>query len=634
MDLSVRFASGRVGTARIADASPHGLRLVGGEDREPRAYVSLELDLPDGALRLGAMVARKIESPPGLGLELFAVDGESDRRWRNLLEQSSAEPVRIVPRAPSLALEPVLSTVDPTPAIEDTEHRVERRAPPRPSFLVRPRDQGRLWAFYRGELARGRLRLESPVPAVVGDRAEVLVTHPHTEAEWSLAGFISGCRPHRGGVHRVDVQLEELSASARADFRLFVTTGRPPEPEVASEEIDLGDIDEMEPISEVEEEEVTLIATDPPPATPAAPSLVQPSAIRRAAPPRASTVPYAAPTSLFGAFFAEARQAEGVSEVPCEQPEVQLAPDPAEVGPSAPVPEAESEPDIEAEAEPELEVFGASDEVEPATLSEEALEEDTASSRDALIHEPSMPSNIVGPQLVGVGAAFDLDDADLDEELGSAEEAELASPSLAEGSGLRILPRRGEAPKRSAGADSVVVTPARPHQVLQGRMGGLRSVTPPPATPGSYFELEDEVSAAMPPALPRRSLGLRKAADERPARHVHQMVFSESTNPELARDLGLARANVVRNPDQPEALERLAGHLERARDGAGEAVDVLKQLAALTSEDPGPWLRMASLLSRLGRYAEAAEAVEQARSLGADPDPDLVKVIEGATAAP
>ena len=225
------------------DISAHGVSVRSTRDRPLRQYVELELTLPgEERIALTAMVARG--DGRELGLELFKLEARAKQRWQGYL----AELARSAPaEAPEPSVAPTVERA--APPSRESSSRVLRQLPERasssalvrepslpdavvpetPVLVVKPSDLGRMWAFYRGELARGRMRLECPIRVSPGLVVEVLVVHPDSGVEWSLSGEVTACQPGRGTHPIVDVELVGLDTAVRATFRSFVATGVAPE---------------------------------------------------------------------------------------------------------------------------------------------------------------------------------------------------------------------------------------------------------------------------------------------------------------------------------------------------------------------------------------------------------------------
>ncbi len=208
---------------RTVNVSSHGIAVFSTRDRPLRQYVELEISLPEPINRsvlVTAMVARHADevsegAQQGLGLDFFLFDAKAKDDWQfylRLLRDSAG-----LPSEPESAEAPARTPPRRPPSVPAAEI---------PTFLIKPRDLGRLWAFYRGELARGRVRIESPVPKAQGSLAELLVVHPTTESEWILQGRVDECTTGRSGRPVLQIGLDGLTPQLKADFRSYVSTGQ------------------------------------------------------------------------------------------------------------------------------------------------------------------------------------------------------------------------------------------------------------------------------------------------------------------------------------------------------------------------------------------------------------------------
>ncbi len=104
------------------------------------------------------------------------------------------------------------------------------------------------------------------------------------------------------------------------------------------------------------------------------------------------------------------------------------------------------------------------------------------------------------------------------------------------------------------------------------------------------------------------------------------------TNPELDRDIALARARVVRSPTSVTACYRLSTLLMKAGDRRGfdDAVDSLLEVLQLEPNHPGAHHVLAEALARSGDYKRAWEHLRKAKRLGYQVDPDLERIISEA----
>lgn len=249
VELPVRLRDAQGGDdARTADVSSHGISIATAKRRPLRQYVELEITLPAPSPKITAtaLVARLIDDVDcgtdhgrtGLGLDFFLFDARAKNEWQRFIarvrsdhderDARDAQPEGLSSLAGAQAGP---STIVPAPAIapdrlpaapwSDAEADADT-----PTFIVKPRDQSRLWAFFRNEMTRGLVRIEAPVAMRPGDPVELLVVHPSTFAEWSLKGRVSRTIA-RSAVARpvLEIGLTSLSEDDRARFRSFVQTG-------------------------------------------------------------------------------------------------------------------------------------------------------------------------------------------------------------------------------------------------------------------------------------------------------------------------------------------------------------------------------------------------------------------------
>ncbi|MCK6547059.1 PilZ domain-containing protein, partial [Myxococcota bacterium] len=245
---------------RTSDVSAHGIAVLASKSRSLRQYVELELTLPAPSSKLSvtAVVARIAEDleladgtrGKGFGLDFFLFDAKAKAEWQRFMARLRTEPQLVntlqaafssaAPPAPARPAAPAPAAAAAAPADEEP-----------PTFLIKPRDLGRLWAFFRGEMSKGVVRIETPIAKKVGEPVELLVVHPSSHAEWTLAGKVARSVTHgRGGRPVLEIALVDLDQAHRAAFRSFVATGQG----MIEEDIHLhsGDLDEAEASLEVE----------------------------------------------------------------------------------------------------------------------------------------------------------------------------------------------------------------------------------------------------------------------------------------------------------------------------------------------------------------------------------------------
>ncbi len=239
-----------------ADVSAHGIAVFSPKARPLRQYIELEIALPEprANINVTAVVARHADlmnrdtraQTAGLGLDFFLFDASAKSRWKAFLEKLRVDGTDFLEDAavfeeaaaldgdgqrslPQVAKPPVELEL-PSNLPEDDET---------PTFIIKPRDLGRLWAFYRGELAKGRVRIETPVAQEDGTEVELLVVHPGSHAEWILEGYVAETKSkaERGKRPIIEINLVAVTSELKTAFRNFVATGRG----MIEEDVEIGD---------------------------------------------------------------------------------------------------------------------------------------------------------------------------------------------------------------------------------------------------------------------------------------------------------------------------------------------------------------------------------------------------------
>jgi Flp pilus assembly protein TadD len=156
------------------------------------------------------------------------------------------------------------------------------------------------------------------------------------------------------------------------------------------------------------------------------------------------------------------------------------------------------------------------------------------------------------------------------------------------------------------------------------------------------FDYHSEQEQAQPPPLPRaiskrppplppsaRRRAIKETAGAPTSSPAHQAVKTEGTDPELDRDIALARARVVRSPNSVTACYRLSTLLMRRGDidNFDDALQTLLRVMELEPNHPGAHHKLAEVFARRGQYLEALEHLQRARRLGYRTDPDLEAVV-------
>jgi hypothetical protein len=150
-------------------------------------------------------------------------------------------------------------------------------------------------------------------------------------------------------------------------------------------------------------------------------------------------------------------------------------------------------------------------------------------------------------------------------------------------------------------------------------------------------ELETHPEEPLPPSVAQ--VVVSKAADaprtrrasglNEPSWSNHRQINSEGTDPELDRDIALARARVVRSPASVTACYHLGRLLLRRgnEDALGEATVQLSRAVELEPNHPGAHLAAAELAVRQGNFDAAADHLQRARRLGYRIDAGLERAV-------
>ncbi len=185
---------------RAIDVARHGLFVSIADPPHLRHLVQLVLHLPDGPLQVAAAVSRTLPGQ-GVGLSLFAMSAPAKQRWDAfiILTQQSVDSAP-VPRA---GLSQPLSQA--------------------PAFVVKLKTMERLREYLQSHVAVGGTVLFTPVLPPAGAAVQLVVVHPHTEAEFVLHG-----RVHRAvfdAPKRLEILFEHTDM---VGFARFVDSGQPP----------------------------------------------------------------------------------------------------------------------------------------------------------------------------------------------------------------------------------------------------------------------------------------------------------------------------------------------------------------------------------------------------------------------
>jgi hypothetical protein len=678
--LPVTLKDGKGGeSTRTSNISAHGIAVFSTNARPLRQYLELDIHLPenDVPITITAVVARHADkldagqgtNSPGLGLDFFLFDARAKQMWAQFLSELRRKGVpAAAPLIPPPAPEPL------EPAFDDT-----------PTFIIKPRDLGRLWAFYRGEMTKGRVRIETPIIKPIGTRVELLVVHPSSQAEWVLEGSIATSNQNaRGGRPVLEIELDNLGNDPKSEFRNFVATGRgmieedvsmslevpssvsslpPPTPSIKPVDLDDEDVEmpptvlaeasgpkapdaeeneaaefrfesvviDLDNLSEeqlrsgivsapaprADEEDETLEREPPPPPlrtfddepsdptiTPHSPEVIEDRELREALAP--------SNRSLFGAFFDEAAEAEEQRRSAPPIRPLKLETTARLRAPSG--------------GKPRLQSVSPAPQIDDLTPPKTGLRSLPGNGEIRRAQAPELPSKRPPPVPLPSG---DEPFAPLTPDEGDFPVVRGAPESFYSG--------RAPPPPSLDRSDEPIELVEEIEPVfgsMSPQIRGIHEIAQnPPVPPGNMFEAEDSSaelepvpragSRKPPPPLPPSAR--RRAIKESAGGGLPQSMSTEGTDPELDRDIALARARMVRSPNSVTACYRLSTLLMRRgdQDNFADALTTLQRVMELEPNHPAAHHKLAEVLARRGEYREASEHLARARRLGYRVDPDL-----------
>jgi PilZ domain-containing protein len=658
IELPVRLKDAQGGEeTSTANISAHGIAVIVERPRELRQYVELEITLPMTERRIivTALVARIIDGLAtssgrrgrGLGLDFFLFDARAKSEWHDF--------IREVRRERSVA--PPESAGAPRP--DGLE--------PASTFLVRPRDLTRLWGFFRREMERGVVRIETPVPKAVGEPVEILVVHPITLSEWCLQGKVERSIDRRSGRPVLEIGLIALDEATREEFKAFVSSGEGMIQEDVPISTDLPIDDAVAPESDAE-------AQPAPAEAPEIPIRVPTSDLTIPRPPPGSVIfdldevvaanlaPASEPEdektvnvmpSIPRAISIAAQRAkderDAVEAARALRPPI---PAPSLSAPGTPTP-LEDGMEAPEEVESREPGYGADPKSLSGKLFSSFFFEAAESQKPKKVHVAPPSKSAPRIELRSLGQVQPLPRA-------TSEPKPLSPPPLTHPTPVFPAAADGPPPLPPAPIDPRVAgVVARPTPVLPFTSGGYlpkpepskvipqKTRTPPPLPPplppspaaspiaGAAMPIvrgapdPDLGVKRTPPPLPPEPMPIRRTTlrpnIEEASTGAHRSVSTQGLDPSLDRDIALARARVVRSPNSVSACYRLGTLLLRRGDvtGFGEAIDTLHRVMELEPNHPGAHHAVAEALVRRGEYASAAEHLQKARRLGYQVDPEL-----------
>lgn len=223
--LTVRRATYTVVTE---DVSFRGLFVRTDETIGARQLVPIEIDLPDGMLKVHGMAVWVIgkDNPggrvPGVGLQFYGLGREENGRWQRFVRGLRESEVRAAEEANAqadgaasagLAVEPI------------------RRTHPRFSaaFLVRAKNRDTLLALYTRDISAGGMFLLTAEPVAIGATIALELVHPDAKQVFELSAVVrrTARAPEPSGL---GLEFPELDEARRKALFHFILSGVSSEP--------------------------------------------------------------------------------------------------------------------------------------------------------------------------------------------------------------------------------------------------------------------------------------------------------------------------------------------------------------------------------------------------------------------
>jgi hypothetical protein len=208
LEVEIR-TRGRGQICPSADVSRHGMYLTTPNPPHERQLLILRIPVPDDQPPIDVMasVVRRHspgvgggnERPAGMGINFFALTEENKNRWEAYLAKLRGEAPR------------------------PTEEGVENN---RPTFLLQPRDVGRLQLFESRDFSQGSMFLRTPVLREADEIIKVMLLHPVTDEEFPLLARVKAV--HNGSKTEpkgMTLDFVPIDAEVRSAFHAFVEHG-------------------------------------------------------------------------------------------------------------------------------------------------------------------------------------------------------------------------------------------------------------------------------------------------------------------------------------------------------------------------------------------------------------------------
>lgn len=564
-----------------ANVSAHGLAVFTDTPLALRQYVELELKLPpDGqSISVTGVVTRiigQLEDPagllhPGVAFDFYLFDQHGRSAWRAFLERlERGAPAALVTSAPPPPL------ASPALARSGSE-TVDSGA----TFLIKPRDVGRLWSFFRGELGSGRVRIETPILKPIGTPVEVVVIHPETQEEWALPGKVSTASEHgRGRGPMLEITLGDVDENKRLAFRRFITSGRVTD---AGEPAMIGAAAEPPPTNGASQHAPSAAALTGDLSIPAPPA-PNSEALAPAAIPERKSLPLSSPDRK-------------TLDAPAERRTIEPPP-PGSLPPPPPLLQRRSQ---DAPARPSAGPLSGLP-PPPARVSAPARASMPAPPRPSIAPPP--PASVAPPPAAPIGAG-----------------ASAAGTPFAAFFAEYETHRPSSVPPAAGDGETSLADEAGFDDVETSREAGVMPLLAPERPP-------------EPPRVAGDHLRPVRQAAREGAGGLHRSLSTAGIDPALDREIALARARLVRTPESVTACYQLGKLLLRrgSPDSLEEATAQLSRAVTLEPNHPGAHLAAAELAVKQGNFETAAEHLQRARRLGYRIDERLEKLVSSGKA--
>ncbi len=283
VDLTVTMKWRRnAATLKLLDASDGGVFVITDDQPSMRELVRLEFKLPGRAEPLaahGMAVNNALDNdpegrPPGVGIQFYGMDRDTQRAWGQFIEQlrrtqaplpkvmpvaprsapmlpqaPAQKPALVVPQAPAQkpalvvpqapAQKPVEKpalVVPQKPAPKPPVAQPPPEEPAQPSLELEIASEDDLYEFYMRDVAAGGMFILTDVPLPEGSRLTLVVRHPIADDDFEVEAVVrAACESDDG--HGIEVEFVGLDDDRLDALRDFIDADLgEPEPDAPAPE--------------------------------------------------------------------------------------------------------------------------------------------------------------------------------------------------------------------------------------------------------------------------------------------------------------------------------------------------------------------------------------------------------------